>query len=141
MIIAITAVLCGADGWTEIEEFGKSNEGWFRKFRKLDNGLPSHESFGGVFSQLSAAAFQELVDQGGDYVLALKGNPGILSEQVEEAFIDVEARNYEGLDSDYYETVECGHGRCETRRYWTLGELEGIDRKDQWQKLNGVGMV
>ena len=59
LIIAITAVLCGADRWTEIEEFGKSNEGWFRKFRKLDNGLPSHESFGGVFSQLSAAAFQE----------------------------------------------------------------------------------
>ena len=33
LIVAITAVLCGADSWTEIEEFGRSNEPWFRKFR------------------------------------------------------------------------------------------------------------
>ena len=39
LVIAITAVLCGADGWTEIEEFGESNEAWFRKF--LD--LPNHQ--------------------------------------------------------------------------------------------------
>ena len=59
VIIAITAVLCGADGWTEIEEFGKSNEEWFRKFLELDNGIPSHDTFGRVFALLSPAAFQE----------------------------------------------------------------------------------
>jgi predicted transposase YbfD/YdcC len=237
LIIAITAVLCGADTWTEIEEFGKSNEEWFRKFLKLDNGIPSHDTFGRVFSLLSPAAFQErfsawiesvreayegeeivaidgkslrrshdrkrgrgplhmvsawavnnrvvlgqrateaksneitaipelldtlmlrgcivtidamgcqkaiaekIVDQGGDYVLALKGNQGTLAEQVEEAFIDADARDYEGVQSDYFETVERGHGRCETRRYWTLAELDGIERKEQWKKLDVVGMV
>ena len=55
--------------------------------------------------------------------------------------IDADARDYEGVQSDYFETEERGHGRRETRRYWTLGELEGIDRKDQWKKLNVVGMV
>jgi len=60
---------------------------------------------------------------------------------VEEAFIDADARDYEGVHSDYFETVERGHGRCETRRYWTLAELDGIDRKDQWKQLNVVGMV
>jgi hypothetical protein len=59
LIIAITAVICGADGWTEIEEFGKSNEAWFRKFLKLDNGIPSHDTFARVFSLLSPDAFQE----------------------------------------------------------------------------------
>jgi predicted transposase YbfD/YdcC len=237
VIIAIVAVICGADGWTEIEEFGKSNEEWFRKFLKLENGIPAHDTFGRVFSLIAPAAFQEcfsawigslreddaleeivaidgkslrrshdrkrgqgplhmvsawavnnrvvlgqrateaksneikaipelldtlllrgcivtidamgcqkaiaekIVDQSGDYVLALKGNQGKLAEQVEEAFVDADARNYEGVESNYYETLDHGHGRRETRRYWTLGQLDGIDQKDQWKNLNVVGMV
>ena len=58
-MIAIAAVLCGADGWTEIEEFGKSNEAWFRKFLALDNGIPSHDTFGRVFSLLQPTVFEE----------------------------------------------------------------------------------
>ena len=237
LMIAITAVLCGADGWTEIEEFGKSNEKWFRKFLKLPNGIPAHDTFGRVFSLLSPAAFQErfsawiasvravyegeeivaidgkslrrshdrrcaqgplhmvsawavnnrvvlgqrateaksneitaipelletlmlrgcivtidamgcqkaiaakIVEQGGDYVLGLKGNQGTLHEQVEEAFIDADARNYEGLQSDYFETVERGHGRSETRRYWTLGELDSVEQAGRWKGFNVIGMV
>lgn len=59
LMIAITAVLCGADGWTEIEEFGKSNETWFKKFLTPDKGIPSHDTFGRVFSLISPPAFQE----------------------------------------------------------------------------------
>ena len=66
---------------------------------------------------------------------SLTCNQGRLCEQVEEAFIDADARDYQGVWSDCFETVERGHGRCETRRYWTLGELDGIDRKDRWKKL------
>jgi hypothetical protein len=40
IVIAIAAVLCGADGWTEIEEFGKAKEDWFRRFLKLPFGIP-----------------------------------------------------------------------------------------------------
>jgi predicted transposase YbfD/YdcC len=74
-------------------------------------------------------------------VLALKGNQSSLCEQVEEAFIDADARDYEGVQSDYYETVERGHGRSETRRYRTLAELDNIEHKDQWKKLNTIAMV
>jgi hypothetical protein len=56
VIIAIVAVICGADGWTEIEEFGKSNEEWFRKFLKLENGIPAHDTFGRVFSLIAPLA-------------------------------------------------------------------------------------
>jgi hypothetical protein len=59
LIVAITAVLCGADSWTEIEEFGKCHEAWFRKFLKLDNGIPSHDTFGRVFSLLAPTTLQE----------------------------------------------------------------------------------
>lgn len=56
--MAICAVICGADTWTDIEDFGQSKEGWFRTFLELPNGIPSHDTFGRVFSQLDAKAFE-----------------------------------------------------------------------------------
>ena len=58
LVIAITAVICGADGWTEIEEFGKAKEAWFRGFLELPHGIPSHDTLGRVFSLLSSEVFE-----------------------------------------------------------------------------------
>ena len=59
-IIAITvsAVIAGADGWTEVEAFGKANMKWLTTFLKLPNGIPSHDTFGRFFSLLDPVAFQ-----------------------------------------------------------------------------------
>jgi predicted transposase YbfD/YdcC len=140
LIIAITAVICGADGWTQIEEFGKSNE--ITAISELLDTLMLRGCVVTIDAMgCQKAIAEKIVDQGGDYVLALKRNQGSLCEQVEEAFIDADARNYEGVQSDHFETVERGHGRCKTRRYWTLGELDAIEQKEQWTKLNTIGMV
>lgn len=56
--IAICAVIAGADGWTEIEIFGKRKEAWLKQFLRLENGIPSHDTFGDVFRMLNAEAFQ-----------------------------------------------------------------------------------
>jgi predicted transposase YbfD/YdcC len=56
--IAICAVVAGADGWTEIETFGKRKEAWLKQFLPLENGIPSHDTFGDVFRMLNAEAFQ-----------------------------------------------------------------------------------
>jgi len=58
LVIAITAVICGADGWTQVEAFGKAREAWFRGFLQLPNGIPSHDTFGRVFSVLSPEVFE-----------------------------------------------------------------------------------
>ncbi len=81
----------------------------------------------------------QIIDQGGDYVLALKGNQEALAAEVEEAFID--AKDYADMPSDYVETVEQGHGRRETRRYRTLGDLDGVAHSPLWKAMNMVGMV
>ncbi len=59
IIIAICAVLSGAEGWEDIEEFGQSKAAWLRQFLDLENGIPSHDTFRRVFSLLDGAAFQE----------------------------------------------------------------------------------
>jgi predicted transposase YbfD/YdcC len=74
---------------------------------------------------------QQIIEQAGDYVLALKGNQGNLAEEVEEAFIEADARGYQDMATDFYETTEPGHGRVEMRRYWTLGNLDGISEAKQ----------
>lgn len=58
MVISILAVICGANHWTEIEEFGHAKEEWLRKFLRLPNGIPSHDTFGEVFAAISPEAFE-----------------------------------------------------------------------------------
>jgi predicted transposase YbfD/YdcC len=236
IVIAIAAVLCGADGWTQIEEFGKAKEQWFRRFLKLPFGIPSHDTLGRIFAVLSPEVFEarfrewvasvravcgedviaidgkslrrshsrkkglgplhmvsawstanglvlaqqateaksneitaipkvlqmlelkgcivtidamgcqkaiaeQIVEGGGEYVLALKGNQSKLAEAVEEVFTDADAADYAGWPMDFYETRERGHGRVETRRYWTLTAVEKIPQAGEWAELNTIGMV
>ena len=58
LVIAITAVICGADGWTQVEAFGKAREAWLRGFLQSPNGIPSHDTFGRVFAVLSPEVFE-----------------------------------------------------------------------------------
>ncbi len=236
LVISIAAVLCGADGWTEIEEFGKAKEEWFRRFLKLPFGIPSHDTLGRIFAVISPAVFEasfrewvasvrtvcgedviaidgktlrrshcrkkglgplhmvsawstanrlvlaqqateaksneitaipkvlqmlelkgcivtidamgcqkaiaeQIVECGGEYVLALKGNQSKLAEAVEEMFINADAADYAGWPMDFHETTERGHGRVESRRYWTLTAVEKLPQAGEWVELNTIGMV
>ena len=58
IIIAICGVICGAEGWVEIEEFGKAKEAWLSDLLKLPNGIPSHDTFGRVFARLDPKQFE-----------------------------------------------------------------------------------
>jgi predicted transposase YbfD/YdcC len=56
--IALCAVICGADTWVDVEEFGKAKRVWFERFLDLPNGIPSHDTFGRVFARLDPEQFQ-----------------------------------------------------------------------------------
>lgn len=58
IVIAICGVICGADSWTGIETFGNAKKGWLRQYLEMENGIPSHDTFGRVFALLDAEAFQ-----------------------------------------------------------------------------------
>jgi predicted transposase YbfD/YdcC len=84
---------------------------------------------------------EQIIDQGGNYVLARKGNQGTLAAEVEEAFIEADAKDYAEVDSEALDTAERGHGRVERRRYRTLGDLSGVPRSALWKGMNRIGMV
>lgn len=79
----------------------------------------------------------------GDYVLALKGNQGQLSQQVEDWFSQAQAQNWQDVEYSYHETVESGHHRIETRQVWVVpvSQLPPLHRHSQWLGLTSVVMV
>lgn len=57
--ITLCAVICGADNWVAVEEFGKAKEAWFTEQLDLENGIPSHDTFGDVFAAIDTEQFSE----------------------------------------------------------------------------------
>jgi predicted transposase YbfD/YdcC len=58
LVIAICAVICGANDWEAVAEYGRDNEEWLRTFLKLPSGIPSHDTFWRVFRALNPEQFQ-----------------------------------------------------------------------------------
>jgi predicted transposase YbfD/YdcC len=58
VVISICAVISGAEGFTEMEEFGQVKEGWLRQFLELPNGIPSHDTFGRVWACIKPREFE-----------------------------------------------------------------------------------
>lgn len=58
LVVAIAAILSGADSWVGIATWGEAKIEWLRQYLKLANGVPSHDTFGRVFSMLDAKHFE-----------------------------------------------------------------------------------
>jgi predicted transposase YbfD/YdcC len=58
LVIAICAVICGADTWVEMETYGRAKEKWLRQFLALPNGIPSHDTFARVLARLKPDELQ-----------------------------------------------------------------------------------
>lgn len=56
--IALCAIIAGAEGWTDIEMFGQQKKAWLSRFLDLENGIPSHDTFGRVFARLDPEQFR-----------------------------------------------------------------------------------
>jgi predicted transposase YbfD/YdcC len=238
IILAICGVLCGADGWVEIEEFGKAKEAFFTNLLTLPNGIPSHDTFGRVFALIDPKQFEasfvqwvqgisqtvkgviaidgktlrrshdhesekkalhvvsawavenrlvlaqlateeksneitaipvllrqlalagciitidamgtqtkiaaQIIEQEGDYALALKDNQGNLYDEVKATFALAEKDGFVSGQEESVRLVEKGHGRLEIREYWTIGQQEiltYLDPEQKWKGFAGIGMV
>ena len=58
LMIAICAVICTAESWVDIEDWGNAKIHILQKFMELPNGIPSHDTFARVFSRLDPKKFQ-----------------------------------------------------------------------------------
>jgi len=58
VVIAICAVVCGADDFVAIADFGKARRDWLSRFLDLTNGIPSHDRFNAIFAALKPGEFE-----------------------------------------------------------------------------------
>ena len=87
------------------------------------------------------ALAKQIMAQGGDYVLALKGNQGNLFDDVQPIFEQAKAQDFQGIEHDFYQTIDAGHGRIEKRRCWSLGQVEYLIDAEQWSQFTSIAMV
>jgi predicted transposase YbfD/YdcC len=236
IVLAVCAVIGGAETWVDLETYGEAKEEWFKTFLELPNGIPSHDTFARVFSVLDAEQFRQcfyewvravneikpgqllaidgktirrsfdaatgktalhmvsvwavendvvlaqvavseksneitavpklldmlslkgntvtmdamgcqkttlakIVDKGGDYLVSLKGNQETLHDSVKAVFAGARETNFQNVDHDSFETQEKGHGRLETRRCWTVSDVEKLPEASLWKGLKTIAMV
>ncbi len=61
--IAILAVIAGAQGWEDIEEYGISKQEWLKTFLQLPFGIPSPDTFRRVFERINPREFEQCFRQ------------------------------------------------------------------------------
>ncbi len=239
LVIAICAVICGADSWSDIALFGKNKRDWLKKFLELPNGIPSHDTFGRVFALLDPDEFRhsfmewvqaintltqgqvvavdgkqlrgsadaangraainlvsawasgnqlvlgqvkvkensneitaipellqmldvsgclvtidaigtqagiakQIVEQGGDYLLAVKENQGHLYEDLEYLFQLERQHDFHQSPFTYAKRVNKNHGRIEIRQCWATSDAEYLaylGEGEKWAGLKTLAMI
>ena len=90
------------------------------------------------------AIAQQIRDQGGDYVLALKDNQPTLTADVQECFAQAQRTGFADVTHDADTDVDKGHGRLEVRRRWAITDpdyLAWLQHAHHWPGLEAIGMV
>jgi len=236
LVIAVCAVLCGAESFPAIEDFGQVRYAWLKQFLELPNGIPSHDTFNRVFRVLDPVQFQacflswmqavadetqgevvtidgktlrrsfdrssakraihmvsawatengvvlgqrkvddksneitaipellellalkgcivtidamgcqraiaqQIVEDQADYVLALKENQPTLHQAVEQFLATGPEADAHRTQCEYYDQHEHGHGRTESRCYWSTDDLPELGVGQPWPGLRSIGMV
>lgn len=237
IVIALFAVISGADSWVAIEAYGEAKEEWLKQFLELPNGIPSHDTFARVFARLDPEKLekefrnwvktiagkleaqviaidgktsrgsydrnkgikelqlvsawatssrlilgqeavdkksneitaipklleqlelngcivtldamgtqkkiaQQIVEAGADYILALKGNQGKLSQIVKQWFKQQQDSQQEWLKTGWHQ-AEKGHHRLETRKIWQIPASEILPQEllAQWHQLKTLIII
>lgn len=85
-----------------------------------------------------------IIEQGGDYILAVKENQGHLYEDIHDLFADNQQFNYEGIPHSYAKMVNKDHGRIEIRQCWTISDPEflgNIRDLKRWEGIQTLVMI
>jgi len=240
IVIAVCAVICCADGWADVADFGRAKLKWFQTFLDLPHGIPCQDTFERVFARLDPDAFErcfmnwaaalagssrgklvavdgkklrrsfahawdhstaahlvsafvhenatvlgqlsvdckeneivaipkllglldldgatvtidamgcqggiagKIVENGGDYVLAVKENQPTLHDALRRNLDEMILEKFKDVRHGFVETVDGDHGRIETRRLWVTDQLDDwLDepQRSRWAGLKSVAVV
>ena len=230
LFTTLCAVISGAEGWQDIENFGKAKISFLKKYLSFNNGIPSDDTFRRFFRAIDSEKFQkiflnwvnsldfkkgeiiaidgktsrrshdkdqkplhlisafasearvvlcqkkvdgktneiteipellnwldlkgtivtidamgcqtkiasQIINQGGDYVLALKGNQSNLHDEIINYFEQAKEYGTKGIDYLAFEEESKGHGRKEIRKIYVTNQIDFLPQKNEWEKLKSI---
>ena len=236
MVIAICAVICGAESWKDMRLWAQAQQSWLKRFLELPNGIPSRDTLRRVVSRLNPDEFQAcflrwmkglshatngqlvaldgktirrsmdtandqkplhvvsawaaeqhiclgqiavdaksneitaipqllkllelqgalvtidamgcqkdiarvIIQQKGEYCLAVKGNQEHLYQDISEHFEACLENDFANVAHKTHFTEDTAHGRFEKRYYYTTGVPKALRHRKAWTKLTSIGMV
>ena len=87
------------------------------------------------------AIAEQVIRQGGDYVLAVKDNQPSLHEDLQEFFTTARTHRFSGVEHSFAEEVDGDHGRIETRRCWATECLQTLRAPTRWFGLKSIALI
>lgn len=84
---------------------------------------------------------QQVVQGGGDYVMAVKDNHPTLADSLRRHMDEMILEKFADVEHVYHETTDAGHGRLDTRKVWATGDIGWLKRRGEWKKLASVIVV
>jgi len=76
--------------------------------------------------------------EGADYVLALKGNAGLIHDEIMQYFKEAKEAGYEYLEHSFSSEQDKSHGRIVTRTVRCVQDVEWLPQRQEWENLNGM---
>ena len=89
------------------------------------------------------AIAEQIIKEGGDYILALKGNQKTLFKDVKKFFKQAVESEWEGIEYSYYNNMGDGHHRIEYRQVWAvaISQVPHLANRKKWKGLKTIVMV
>jgi predicted transposase YbfD/YdcC len=84
---------------------------------------------------------QQIVDQGGDYLLALKGNQRNIYKAVQEFVVQQLDQSLPGELEQRHEVTEKQHGRVDTYQYLQVAVPSTLKDRQKWAQLTTIGVA
>jgi predicted transposase YbfD/YdcC len=84
---------------------------------------------------------EKIVDGGGDYLLALKGNQGTLHDQVEDYVLANMENDFADVPARKHEEVVNGHGRIDTVTYYQMPVPDCLTTRGKWKGMKTIGVA
>jgi predicted transposase YbfD/YdcC len=87
------------------------------------------------------AIAEQIIDGGGDYVLALKGNQGNLYQEAVDYIESQSVNGFADIEVRQHMTEEKGHGREEARSYIQMPVPKDLPGRELWKDLKTIGVT
>ena len=108
-----------------------------RDHRRAGHHRCAHHRAGGCQRKIA----QAIIDNGADYLLALKANQPALLNDAALWFNDGLETGFAEARVDFHETVDADHGRIETRRHWVAHDVDWLQQRHHWPGLAAIAMI